>query len=398
MNRSLRLTLLFLMALGFALGFAGLVVPNQTALLETPRAGTYQFQRLHIFLFNLVSGGAILLWFTEGHKKLSRRAVAYLVLALLFSLSAFLNQYAPAIFLALVMAAIVESIRIQHFSFFPFDFFTLKASVAEKFHHAALLCLSLGLLISAGVMLNNQYLHLFDFLNLLLDDFFLGFSFPLSLMTFAVMFALMKEPDNRRIRLWREASFWIVTLGVIIFFVFIILGIFAAELLLSCILLGDVLLIFYLFRRDSEDLEQDEFLTSGMAFLTFTGVTGILILLWSKYVPQNQASGWDLLFQIHAYLSLYGWNLSGLSVVIRHDKFPLRLHDAEIILLHWVTIALLAPLGSLYPAFAVLALPAFVLLLALIFFGRGQAHVAARKRSLALISTPFWRKNGTTEV
>lgn len=394
MSTKLRITLLILMVASFTFGFAGLVLPNQTALLETPRAGEFQFQRLHIFLFNLVAGGTVLLWFTEGKNKLSQLAAAYLALSLVFSLAAFLDQYGLAILLAIVLVVIVESIRIQRFSFFPFDFFTLKISVAKKFHHAALLCLSLGLLISAGVMLNNQYLHLLDFLNLLLDDFFLGFSFPLSLMTFAVIFALMKEPNNQRIRVLQEASFWIVTLGVIIFFVFIILGIFTAELIISLILLGDVLLVFYLFQRNIGDLEQDQFLTSGMVFLTFTGITGILILLWGKYVPQQQAGGWDLLYQIHAYLSLYGWNLSGLAVIIRYNEFPLRLHDIEIILLHWFTITLLAPLGNIYPAFAMLAIPAFTILLVMIFFGKGRAHIAAEKRSPSLVSRPFWRLKG----
>lgn len=392
MSKSLRITLMLLMVAGFAFGFAGLVMPNQTALLETPRGNEFQFQRLHIFLFNLVAGGTVLLWFSEGMRKLSKRVVAYLVLSLAFSLAAFLNQYGIAIIFALLLAGIVERIRIQRFSFFPRDFFSLKASVAEKFHHAALLCLSLGLLISAGVMLNNDYLHLFDVLNLLLDDFFLGFSFPLSLMTFAVMFSLMDEAENRRIRLLRESSFWSVTVGVIVFFVFIILGVFSAEILLSLFLLGDVILIFALFQRDSADLEEDQYLTSGMVFLIFTGVTGILILPWSKYISPQQAPGVDLLFQIHAYLSLYGWNLSGLTVVIRHDEFPLRLHDLEIILLHWMTIALLAPLGSIYPVFSLLALPAFAILLGLVFFGTGHAHVASRKVLLPRIPTRFWHK------
>jgi len=389
MSKSLRTMLMLLMATGFAFGFIGLVIPNQTALLETPRSNVFQFQRLHIFLFNLVAGGTVLLWFSEGMRKLSKRVMAYLALSLAFSLASFLNQYGAALLLGLLLMGIVESVRIQRFSFFPFDFFSLKASVAEKFHHAALLCLSLGLLISAGVMLNNQYLHLFNILNLLLDDFFLGFSFPLSLMTFAVMFSLMGEAEDRRIRLLRESSFWIVTVGVIIFFVFIIMGNFTAEMVVSLILLGDVILIFVLFQQDSADLEEDQYLTSGMAFLTFTGITGILILLWGKYISTQQAAGWDLLFQIHAYLSLYGWNLSGLTVVIRHDELPLRLHDLEIILLHWMTIALLAPLGSIYPAFALLAIPAFIALLGLVFFGKGGSHIAAR---LPHLPAPFWRR------
>jgi hypothetical protein len=391
MSRTLRITLMLVFVAGFACGFAGLVVPNQTALLETPRAQSYQFQRLHIFLFNLVGGGTTLLWFTEGARQLSRRAALFMILALVFSLLAFLNQYALAIISAIALAVIVEGIRIRRYPWFPGDLFRGTTPVAEKFHHAALLCLSIALVISSCVMLNNQYLHVFDFLNLLLDDFFLGFSFPFSLLTFAAMFALMREPENRAAHVMEESSFWIVTVGVVVFFVFIILGITAVEIAISLILLGDVLLLFYLFRKNSRDLEQDQFLTSGMAFLTFTGVTGILILLWGLTTPQSRSTGWNLLFQIHAYLALYGWNLSGLAVVIRFEEFPLRLHDLDIILLHWVTIALLAPLGSLFPVFALMALPAFVALVWIFLFSAGHAHVATRKPDRSPFSTSFWR-------
>jgi hypothetical protein len=240
-------------------------------------------------------------------------------------------------------------------------------------------------------MINNEYLHIGGSMDLWLDDFFLGFSFPLSLITFALMFALMRDPQNGVIHLLQEASFWIVTLGVIVFFVFIILNILAAEIVMATILLADVLLIFYLFKRDSQDLEQSQFLTSGLTFLTFTGVTGILLLLW-HLLPNGKAEEQNLLLQIHAYLSLYGWNLSGLTIIVRYDEFPLRLHDTELILLHWLTIALLAPLGSLYPTFALVALPAFVLLLTFIFFVRGQTHIAARRQDFSPISIPFWQR------
>jgi hypothetical protein len=385
---------MLLMVAGFVFGFAGLVLPNQSAILQTPRPGEFQFQRLHIFLFNLVAGGTILIWFTEKRKRLSWRGKAYIAIAFVFSLAAFFNHYASAIILAVALAVIVEAVRIAHFSFFPVDFFRFDVPVSQKFHHAAMLCLSLGLLISAGVMLDNQYLHLGSgSLYLLLDDFFLGFSFPLSLITFAVIFALMKDTRDRGAHLLREASFWIVTLGVIVFFIFIILDMLAAEIAIAAVLLADVLLIFYLFRRDSEDLVQSEFLTSGLAFLTFTGFTGILLLLW-QLLPSGKEEGQNLLLQVHAYLSLYGWNLSGLTVIIRYDEFPLRLHDTEIILLHWVTIVLLAPLGSIYPVFALLALPTFVLLLTLIFFFKGQTHIAARRHGFPQTSIPFWPKTG----
>jgi len=391
-NRSLRLLLMILMIAGFTAGFAGLVLPGQTALLETPRQGIHQFQRLHIFLFNLVAGGTILLWFAEGRRRLSPRVLIYLVLSLAFSVAAFLDHYATAIGLAAALGLVVESLRVRLYGVFPADFFRRGGGLAERYLHAALLCLSLGLFICAGVMVNNGYLHRFAFLDLLLDDFFLGFSFPLSLLTFAVMFALMGEPRGAVDRFLRDSSFWVVTVGVIVFFVFIILDWKTAEVLTSLFLLGDVLVLYALFRRDSVDLEQNAFLMSGMAFLAFTSFTGVMILLWGSPYVGGSAGGRELLLQIHGYLSLYGWNLAGLAVVVRYEEFPLRLNDVEIILLHWATVALLAPLGTLYPAFALLALPAFIPLLILLFFARGRTHVASRRRDPAAPTGVFWRE------
>jgi hypothetical protein len=188
MSTHLKMLLWCLMAAGFIFGYAGLVVPNQTAIMETPRPDSYQFQRLHIFLFNLVSGGTVLLYFTHGQQKVFRRLRVYMVGSIVFSFAAFFNLYAIAIVLAVMLALIVESVRIGKFTFWPFDFFSFSKPVSQKFHHAALLCLSLGLLISAGVMLENNYLHLLHLSRLLLDDFFLGFSFQLSLVAFSVMF------------------------------------------------------------------------------------------------------------------------------------------------------------------------------------------------------------------
>jgi hypothetical protein len=366
MNSRLKMILWCLVTAGFIFGYAGLILPGQAAILETPRPGSYQFQRLHIFLFNLVTGGTVLLYFLEGKRELSWRARVYLVASLAFSIVAFLNQYLPAILLAVLLAVIVESVRIERFAFLPVDFFKPSVPVSRKFHHAAVLCLSIGLLICATVMLNNQYLHLLNLPLLLLDDFFLGFSFPISLVTFGVIFSLIDEKPRGVTWLLREASFWIVTVGVIIFFVFIIFGVMAGELVSAVVLLVDVLLIFYLFRTDLKSLDEPgEFLVSGMVFLILTGVTGLLLVLWGILTP-NDPKGQELLLQTHAYLSLYGWNLSGLTVLVHYREFPLHLNELEVILLHWVTVALLAPLGSLYPIFAVAAIPAFALLTGLI--------------------------------
>ncbi len=372
MPKSLKTLLWLLITLGFFFGFAGLVFPNQSPLVEAPPLDVYQFQRLHIFLFNLVVGGTVLLYFTEGRSKLTWRSEIFLLVSLAFSMVAFFNLYWLATFLAVGLAVLVEIVRIHRFSFFPRDFFKTTVPVARKFHQAALLCLSLGLLIAAFVMVNNQYLHWINQPALILDDFFLGFSFPISLMTFSVMFSLAKEDMDKRIQFLREISFWVINLGVIIFFLFIILQVFAMQVVVASLLFADVLLVFFLFRHDSRPIEQENYLVSGILFLVFTSITGILITLGETYLPVQEPHSWALLLQIHAYLSLYGWNLSGLTVIIRYKEFPLHLHNLEIILLHWLIVSLLAPLGSLYPLFAVIALPAFAVLIGLILFGRGD--------------------------
>jgi len=377
MSKSLKVSLWFLITLGFVFGFSGLVFPNQSPLVETPAPDVYQFQRLHIFLFNLVGGGMVLLYFTESKRKLSVRTVLFLIGSVLFSMAAFLNQYLLATLFALGLALIVEVVRVRRFSLFPSDFFNKNVAVARKFHQAALLCLSLGLLIASAVMINNQYLHIFNQSALILDDFFLGFSFPISLLTFSVMFSIAREDNSKRIRMLREVSFWVINLGVILFFIFIIFQLFTLQVVAAVLLFSDVLLVFFLFRHGSRKGEQENFLVSGILFLVFTSITGIIITLAETYLPVKDPHAWTLLLQIHAYLSLYGWNLSGLTVVMRFDDFPLQLHDLEIILMHWLVVSLLAPLGSLYPVFAVVALPAFAILMGMILFSRGCQRVAA---------------------
>jgi len=374
MPKTLKIVLWFLIMLGFVFGFAGLVFPGQSPIVEILPPDTYQFQRLHIFLFNLVSGGTVLLFFTQGRQKLSRLVGVFMLGSIIFSVSVFLNHYLLASFLAVGLALAVEVVRVQRFSFFPRDFFDSKVPVARKFHQAALLCLSLGLLIAAFVMLDNQYFHWINQPALNVDDFFLGFSFPISLLTFSVMFSLAKEDTDKRIRFLRELSFWVINLGVIIFFVFIILQIFAMQIIVAFLLFFDVLLVFFLFKYDSQPMEQLNFLISGIYFLIMTSITGILLTLEETYLPSLDPHSWAILLQIHAYLSIYGWNLSGLTVIMRYKEFPLHLHNLEIILIHWLVISLLAPLGSLYAPFAIIAIPVFAILIGLILFDRGHQN------------------------
>mgnify|MGYP000347694690 CR=1 FL=1 len=55
----------------------------------------YNFDRLHIFLFNLCSGGTIVLYFTEGLAVISKKVIAFLVLSITYAVFAFFEIYIP---------------------------------------------------------------------------------------------------------------------------------------------------------------------------------------------------------------------------------------------------------------------------------------------------------------
>jgi hypothetical protein len=179
-NKFFHVTLFCLMSISFFAGFLH------------PFFGTEQFhiQRIHVFLFNLATGGLLLLMYSadSGRKK---AVWLFGLISLIFTLSASLHYFPLAIASALLLAIIVETIRIGRFSFFPINFFRADIPVSDKFHHAALLCLSMALIISAFSMIANiADIPLPDKMNV--DIFFLGFSFPVSLIVMALIFHLMK--------------------------------------------------------------------------------------------------------------------------------------------------------------------------------------------------------------
>lgn len=362
MSTHFRTLLLILMTAALSFGFINLF---------TPKDFPYNFDRLHIFLFNLCSGGTILLYFTEGRADLSGKAIAFMCLSLAYALFAFLEIYIPVLVITLALMVIVESVRIRRFSFFPVDFFRAGAPVSEKFHQAALLCLSMGLGISALVLLNNEYLKIVTaFPKLQLDTFFLGFSFPLSLITMSLIFSLMAD-NGRLILVLKNIGFWFVNLGVIIFFLFIIFEKLAPQVAVTTLLFVTVVMIFYLFVTLGKDLQQKAFLVSGIGFLLYTAITGILYIIYEMmpgYSPENMK--W--LMRMHSFASLYGWNLSGLAIICRYDDFPLRLHSPSLLLLHWITVAVIAPLGCYYPVFSVSATICYGIILYLVFFSTGR--------------------------
>jgi hypothetical protein len=332
---------------------------------------TLNFERLHIFLFNLCSGGTLLIYFTEGERNLSAKGKIFYGLSLLFALSAFMEWYGITLVIPLLLALIIESVRIKRFgSFFPQALFSLRENVSRKFHQAALLCLSLGLLISSPVILNSVYTNWFTIEKLKLDTFFLGFSFPLSLISMSVIFALMKEEKIFVISSLKESAFWTINLGVIVFFLFILAEVYVPQVVISVTLFLTVALILYLYYTEGIELQQKAFLTSGILFLMFTSITGILyiFLAFSHYTPEIALP----LLRLHAFTALYGWNLSGLAVISRHGDFPIKLHSQNVIVMHWVTVALLCPLGYFYPMISLVAIAAYGWLLHKILFNHGR--------------------------
>jgi len=152
------------------------------------------FERLHIFLFNLCSGGTLLIYYTENTPKLSRKGCLFLILTIIFAFCTFMKWYAPTLIIPLICAIIIEQVRVSHFgSCIPSGLFKKDEATSRKFHQASLLCLSLGLSISSIAILNSEYTHWFTLEKLKLDTFFLGFSFPVSLISMSVIFSLMKK-------------------------------------------------------------------------------------------------------------------------------------------------------------------------------------------------------------
>jgi len=362
MTGKFKVNLIILMTLALLFGFLHLFVPHEKS---------YNFERLHIFLFNLCSGGTILLYYTEKRERLTKKAFLFSLLAICYAVCAFFKFYFVSMFIAIFLAGIVESVRIRRFSVFPHDFFR-PAPVSEKFHQASLLCLSMGLAISALVIANNEYFNVVSYPKLKLDTFFLGFSFPLSLITMSVMFSLMKDDVRNIIRILKDAGFWTVNLGVIIFFLFIMFERLDLQLIITSILFCSVVMIFVLFEKLGIKTQQKNFLASGMVFLLFTAVTGILYIIL-EFHPDYNADKLKLLLRLHAFASLYGWNLSGLAVLCRYDDFPIMLDSKWIIIIHWITVVILAPLGYYFRPFAVFALVLYLLLLYMILFSKGSS-------------------------
>ena len=349
-------------ALAFIMGFLHFLWPE----------GATAFRRLHIFLFNLCAGGALILFYTEGGKTVSRLVIVYFLLSLAYAFCASFKLYIPTLILSLPLIILVEWVRIRRFSFFPTNFFSRTAPVSEKFNQASLLCLSMGIVIASLVILNNQYLDIVRYKTLTIEVFFLGYSFPISLITMSIMFSFMTVQAGRWMAFLKEASFWLVNMGVVIFFVFIIFGVLSAEMTIAIILFFTVSMVFILFLKGAPQLQQKTFLISGMCFLLFTGLTGILYIF--RYFSPAVDSLHDYFLNMHAMVSLYGWNISGLFIILRSKDFPIKLNSGAMLVIHWITILILAPLATRIPGLSIPTVLGFLLLLGIALLSRGKGH------------------------
>lgn len=363
MTARLKLLFSFLMITALSFGFIHIYFP----------LANYSFERLHIFLFNLCTGGSILLYYTQGRQQVSGTVRLFFAGSLVYALSAFLNLYIVTLVLSFFLCLLVERVRVQAFSWFPRGFFQTGASVSQKFHQASLLCLSIGIGMASVVILNNEYFHWVYMEKLVLNTFFLGFSFPLSLITLSLVFGMLTTIEGTGKKVFMEICFWTITLGVIIFFVFILLERFIPQIFVTSALFAAVVLVFYLYYTFAKAIQQKLFLTSGIGFLIVTAITGIAYILFQmseSYDPEK--TKW--LLHLHVFASLYGWNLCGLAVICRFNDFPIQLHSPTVIFIHWITAIVLAPLGVFYGWFALLAIIGYAFITLVLFFSSNHTQ------------------------
>ncbi len=364
MNTKLKLLFSFLMVIALFFGFVEIYFPGDH----------FNFERLHIFLFNLCTGGTILLYYTQGRTRFSGTVQWFFLGSLAYAFSAFFKVYPLTLMVTVFLFILVEKVRINRFSLFPSGFFKPAEPVSEKFHQASLLCLSIGLIIAGLVILNNEYGQWVHMEKLMLDTFFLGFSFPLSLITLSVVFSMLSDLEKSEMKKVMEICFWTINLGVIIFFVFILFEKFIWQIFVTAALFLAVVTVFILYYRYAKRMQQKLFLTSGIGFLIFTAITGI------AYIFLQMADGYDpektkWLLHMHVFASLYGWNLCGLSVICRFKDFPIKLHSYTVIAVHWLTAVVLAPLAVFYGWAVVPAMAGYAFITLTLFFSRNQGNL-----------------------
>ncbi|ETR67281.1 MAG: hypothetical protein OMM_05215 [Candidatus Magnetoglobus multicellularis str. Araruama] len=143
------------------------------------------------------------------------------------------------------------------------------------------------------------------------------------------------------------------------------MGSWVLELLISIVLLIAVCSVLFLYIQYGQRHQPKAFLTSGIVFLVLTALTGIAYIIdYFTSIHMDRV----FVLRVHTILSLYGWNLSGLAVICRFKDFPIQLHAKSTVLLHWLTVSILAPLGYYNPLFSIIAVAAYAYFLRIMFF------------------------------
>ena len=205
------------------------------------------------------------------------------------------------------------------------------------------------------------------------NSVFLGFFLPLSLITLSLVFSMLRQVEGSGLKVFMELCFWTITLGVIIFFIFILLERFIPQIFVTFALFAAVVVVFYLYYTFAQSMQQKLFLTSGIGFLIVTAVTGIAYIFFQMsegYDPEK--TKW--LLHLHVFASLYGWNLCGLAVICRFKDFPIQLHSPTVIFIHWLTALVLAPMGVFHAWAALLAIIGYAFITLVLFFSGNQTQ------------------------
>lgn len=150
--------------------------------------------------------------------------------------------------------------------------------------------------------------------------------------------------------------------------------------MVTSVLFFGVSLVLVLYWNLSGNLQQKHFLTSGILFLVGTSITGIMYIALT-FSPDYTPDKYIFLMRCHAFLALYGWNLSGLAVLIRREDFPIKLHSGKLVLFHWLTVGILCPLGLNNQLFALSAVICYGIILYFFMFSKG-------KQDKTLVSIP----------
>lgn len=292
----------------------------------------------HIFFFNLVAGGTVIIYLSE-QRKITLKLLFYFLSGIIFAVLAWMKLFYIAFIFPLFMMMITESIRYRLFSIFPLGFFMKDISVMSKFHQAALLCLSISHIIMSVTLLNNHYFNWWYLPKLNFKVFYLGYSFPISLTIISYIMAYLYSEKRPYLNSMKNIIFWVLNLGVITLFLGIITESLYLEVFISIILTIGVILLIYVFWIYFPHGTARLYLLSGLSFLIITAISGILFAILNPYPEYKFIQKY--LLKLHAIFSLYGWNLSGLIVVMKtRDHFTSKIFHKTwtFILFHWISL------------------------------------------------------------